>query len=121
MNSKTTIPITEARKRIFQIAKDVQKPNRRYTLTENGRPKAVILSAEEFESWQETLEVMRDFPDLKKDIKEAERDYKSGKYKNYITLEDLMIKMGYNNDLKMNKKYNALPTKIKIERRERVR
>ncbi len=99
MNAKTTIPITEARKRIFQIAKDVQKPNRHYTLTENGRPKAVILSAEEFESWQETMEVMRDFPDLKKDIKKAERDYSKG---DYITLEELMEKMGFSENLKNN-------------------
>lgn len=39
-----------------------------YTLTDKGRPKAVVMSAEEFESWAETLEVMRDFPNLDKDI-----------------------------------------------------
>ena len=76
MDTKTTLPISEARQKIFKIAELVQKPSTYYTLTEKGRPKAVILSAEEFESWQETLEVNRDFPNLKKDIKMAENDYK---------------------------------------------
>ena len=70
--------ISEARKKIFQIADEVQIPNSYYTLTEKGRPKIVILSAQEFESWQETLEVMKDFPDLKEDIKDAEEDFRNG-------------------------------------------
>lgn len=92
MNTKTTLPISEARKKIFKIAEDVQKPSTYYTLTEKGRPKAVILSAEEFESWQETLEVSRDFPNLEKEIKMAERDYKK---KKYATLEEVLAKEGF--------------------------
>ena len=95
MDAKTTLPISEARARIFEIADAVQKPETHYTLTENGRPKAVIMSAEEFESWQETLEVMRDFPDLKKDIDEVERDLRSGAYKFYPALEDVLARQGY--------------------------
>lgn len=50
MKNKTTLPITEARKKIFGIAEDVQKTGVYYTLTEHGRPKMVMLSAEKFES-----------------------------------------------------------------------
>lgn len=50
MNTKTTVPISEARKNIFSIASEVQNPNVYYTLTERGRPKAVLISAEKFES-----------------------------------------------------------------------
>ena len=84
--------ISESRKKIFKIAEKVQKPTTHYTLTEKGRPKAVIISAEEFESWQETLEVMRDFPNLEKDIKKAEREYKKG---NCLTLENVLSKEGF--------------------------
>lgn len=51
MNNKiaNTVPISEARKNIFSIAEEVQNPNVHYTLTERGRPKIVILSAEKFE------------------------------------------------------------------------
>jgi len=89
MNTQSTLSISEARKKIFEIADKVQAPNVYYVLTDKGRPKAVVLSAEEFESWVETLEVMQDFPDLKKDIREAKANYKSG---NYITLEEFLTK-----------------------------
>ena len=95
MNMKTILSISEARKNIFDIANEVQKPNHYYTLTENGRPKAVILSARDFESWQETIEVMRDFPDLDKDIKQTDRALASGSYKKWDTLDDLLKKEGY--------------------------
>ncbi|PIQ75484.1 MAG: hypothetical protein COV84_01030 [Candidatus Portnoybacteria bacterium CG11_big_fil_rev_8_21_14_0_20_40_15] len=92
MDIKTTLPISEARKNIFKIAKRVQKPAVYYTLTEKGRPKVVVLSADEFESWQETLEVMRIFPKLEKDIEKAVGEYKRGLY---LTLEDVLSKEGF--------------------------
>ena len=107
MDAKTTLSISEARKRIFEIAEKVQKPDVHYTLTENGRPKAVIMSVEEFESWKETIEVMHDIPDLKKDIEEAERYYKSGAYKNYSTLEEILAKEGFVSADKAKKRYGA--------------
>ena len=107
MDAKTTLSISEARKRIFEIAEKVQKPDVHYTLMENGRPKAVIMSVEEFESWKETIEVMHDIPDLKKDIEEAEWDFKSGAYKGYSTLEEILAKEGFVLADKSKKKYGA--------------
>ena len=95
MNTSTTLSISEARKKIFRISDQVQRPNIHITLTENGRPKVVLMSAEEFASWQETLEVMNDFPDLKDDIAEVESDLESGKVKKYFSLEDILKKEGY--------------------------
>lgn len=95
MNTKTTVPISEARNKIFKITDDVQKTGARYVITEKGRPKAVIMSADEFDSWQETLEVMRDFPDIEKDIKETDRAVKSGEYRKWSSLDDIMAKYGY--------------------------
>jgi len=95
MNTKTTLSISEARKKIFKIAKEVQKPSNYYTLTEKGRPKVVLMSAEEFESWQETLEVRKEFPDLEKDVKMVDQAIKTGEYKKWATLDDIMAKYGY--------------------------
>ncbi|MFH1780458.1 MAG: type II toxin-antitoxin system Phd/YefM family antitoxin [Candidatus Nealsonbacteria bacterium] len=92
MDTKTTLSISEARKEIFKIAERVQKSSIYYTLTEKGKPKAVILSAEEFESWQETLEVTRSFPNLEKDLKTAEKDFKKRKC---VTLEEVLSKEGF--------------------------
>lgn len=90
MNTQTTISISEARKKIFQIAQKVQKPYIHYTLTEKGRPYVVIMSADEFESWQETLEVMQEYPDLKKDAATARRAVATKEYKKYKTLEEMI-------------------------------
>ncbi len=92
MNTKTTLSISEARAKIFDIAEDVQKPDRYYILTEKGKPKVALLSAEQFESWQETFEVMKDFPNLSEDIKESEQQYAKGEY---VTLDQLLEKEGY--------------------------
>lgn len=89
MNTQTTLSISEARKKIFQIAQKVQKPYIHYTLTEKGRPYVVIMSADEFESWQETLEVIQEFPDLKKDAVQARHAVTTKAYKKYKTLEEI--------------------------------
>jgi len=120
MDAKTTLSISEARKKIFKIAKMVQKPSTRYTLTDKGKPKAVVMSADEFESWQETLEVVKEFPDLEKDIKELEKDIKSGAYKKYTTLEDILAKEGFLVADKSAKRYEV-SRKIKIKSRERTK
>jgi antitoxin YefM len=71
---KNVISISEARKNIFQIANEVQKPDNYYTLTENGRPKIVIISADEFESWLETVEVLNS-PEIMREIADTKRAY----------------------------------------------
>ncbi len=92
MNTQTCIPISDARRRIFKISEEIQTPGIFYTLTEKGRPKAVLISAEEFEAWQETIETIQDFPNLKKEIKKAKKDFQQ---KKYITLDDFLAGEGY--------------------------
>ena len=91
MNTKTTLPISEARKKIFKIAEEVQKPSTYYTLTENGRAKAVIMSAEEFDSIMEDLEILSN-PKIMEGIKQAEEEFKRGEY---VTLDELKKELGY--------------------------
>ncbi|MCU0652893.1 MAG: type II toxin-antitoxin system Phd/YefM family antitoxin [Candidatus Pacebacteria bacterium] len=119
MDPKTTISISEARKRIFEIAEEIQKPDNYYTLTEKGRPKAVLMSAEQFDSWRETVEVMRQFPNLDKDVKEADEAVKSGEYKNWTTLEQLLAKEGFVVADKTAKKY-GIPAKTQAKRGKRT-
>ncbi|MCX6716676.1 MAG: type II toxin-antitoxin system Phd/YefM family antitoxin [Candidatus Taylorbacteria bacterium] len=90
MNLKNIISITEARRRIFEIINEVQNPDQVYVLTENGRSKAVIMSASEYESLIETIEVDKIFPNLEKDVKELRKDIKTGKYRTYPSLEDMV-------------------------------
>jgi len=91
MKTKTTLPISEARKKIFEIAEEVQKPSNYYTLTEKGRAKAVIMSAEQFDSLKEDLEILGN-PKIMAGIKQAEEELKKG---DYVTLDELMKEYGY--------------------------
>ncbi|MFH1191912.1 MAG: type II toxin-antitoxin system Phd/YefM family antitoxin [bacterium] len=92
---KKIISITEGRKRIFEIAENVQKEGAYYMLTDRGAPKVVVMSYEEFDSWQETFEAEKYFPNLKKDLKKADRGIKTGAYKKYALLEDVLAKEGF--------------------------
>ncbi len=120
MNPKNTLSLTEARKKFFDIANEVQKPGVYYALTENGRPKAVILSYEEFDSLMETLEVYKDFPDLEKDLQEVASDIKSGEYKKYPTLEQVMKEYGYVVAEKTKHPY-AISNNIQAKRKKRAK
>ena len=107
MDTKKTISITEGRKKLFAIAEEVQAPNKVYMLTENGKPKVAIMSAEEYESWMETMEVERIFPDLDKDIARADLAVKTGAYKKWPTLDDLKKDWGFAVADKSKKKYGV--------------
>lgn len=88
MSIKTTLPATEVRKNFFDILDEVSQTNIPYTITVKGKPKAVIMNADEYDSWQETLEIMND-PELVKGIEEGKKDLQEGKY---ITLDEYMAK-----------------------------
>ena len=107
MNSKRTISISEARKRIFEIADEVQVPHKVYTLTADGKPKAVVMSAEEYESLMETIEVNRIFPNLDKEVAETNKALKTGEYKKWPTLDDLKKDWGFAVAEKPKKKYGV--------------
>ena len=72
------LTLTEARKNIFKLVKELEAPGRYFVLTEKGTPKAVLVSWEEFESLMETLEVIRDIPTIEEDFKRAKEEYKNG-------------------------------------------
>ena len=119
MTLKNILSITEARNNLFKIVDQAQKSSAYFILTERGRAKAVIMSAEEFESWQETVEVMREFPDLDKDIKEVEQDIKTGEYKKYSTLEEVLGEYGFVLADKSKNKY-GVSNKNRVKSKKRT-
>lgn len=76
-----TIPVTQARKDFFKLITAADRTGASVTITLNGRPKAVIMSVEDFEGWQETLEIFAD-SELVKGIKQGLHDVKTGKIYN---------------------------------------
>ena len=54
------LPLAEAKAKLSQLVADVANTDEEVTITKNGRATAVLVSYEEFESWQETLDVLSD-------------------------------------------------------------
>ena len=73
----TTAPLTEVRDRLSEIVDDVSA-GASWVITKHGRPVAVILSHEEYESLIETLNVLSD-PDTMAALAEAEEDLAAGR------------------------------------------
>lgn len=73
---------TNARKNLFLLIEQASKPGSSVTITHEGIPKVIMMSTEEFEGWQETLDIMSD-PELMKDILAGLKD------KEIVKWEDL--------------------------------
>ncbi|MDD5040835.1 MAG: type II toxin-antitoxin system Phd/YefM family antitoxin [Candidatus Peribacteraceae bacterium] len=71
---------TEARKKFYAVIDAAEHPGVVVAITHEGIPKVVVMSFEEYEGWQETMEIMAD-PELSKGlIRDMER-LKKGKLK----------------------------------------
>ena len=81
----TTVPATKARKNFFQLIKQAKVPGSSVTISVEGEPSVVMMSVEEFEGWQETLEIMSD-PKAVKGIKEGAADIAAGRT---VSLEEI--------------------------------
>ena len=73
-----TLPITQAREELTDLVRNASKYLDEYVITVNGTPAAVIISAEEYESWKETIEILSD-PSLVKAIRQGEKEIDEGK------------------------------------------
>lgn len=87
-----TLPVTEARKNLTTLVDRAKRLLDEYIITVNGKPAAVLMSAQEFESWKETNEILAD-KGLMKAIREGEEDIKKGRY---ITFEQLKKELKLN-------------------------
>ena len=65
-----TLTVSEAKARLSELVANVQQTEEELVITRNGRPAAVLISAEEFESLKETQEIKKDSA-LMKEIKQG--------------------------------------------------
>jgi len=86
-----TVPLTELRPNLPKIMDRLSKYFDRCIVTRHGKPEAVILAEEDYESLLETLDILSD-QKLMKDIKKAQQELKKGKG---ITWEKAKQKLGY--------------------------
>ena len=82
-----TLPLTEAKTKLSSLIDEVRDRDEEVTITRNGRPVAVLVSADEFESWKETISIRADAA-LMEEIRQGLAALKEGNAKLY-TLEEL--------------------------------
>ncbi len=56
----TPVPLSEAKACLFELARRVRQQHERIILTRNGEPEAVLLSVDDLEGLEMTLEILAD-------------------------------------------------------------
>ena len=82
-----TLPLSEVKMKLSAIVDLVNAADEEVVITKNGRPAAVLVSPDEFESWKETIAIRSD-DDLMSEIKKGLSALKKNKTRLY-TLEEL--------------------------------
>ena len=66
------MPVSEVKAKLSRLVDEVQARDEEIVITRNGRAAAVLVSAEQFEGWRETVEILAD-KDLMKEIRRGLR------------------------------------------------
>ena len=80
------LSLSEVKMKFSQIVEEVSSVNETVVVTKNGKPTAVIVSSDEYESWRETSKILSD-QDLMEEIRKGIEELKQ-KSKLY-TLDEL--------------------------------
>ena len=81
-----TIPFSEAKKHLSAIADEVEKTHDRVQVTRNGRPSFVLISQDELESLEETLDILSE-PGALDSILQSRKEHEAG---DFARLEDIV-------------------------------
>jgi len=65
-----TLSLSEAKMKLSELVESVRSTDEEVVITRNGRPAAVLVSPDEFDSWKETLAVKSD-QDLMREIEKG--------------------------------------------------
>jgi len=82
-----TLSISEAKMKLSALIDSLRVTDEEVIITKNGRPAAVLVSPDEFESWRETL-IVRSDNELMEEIKTGLNALKNKKTSLY-TLDEL--------------------------------
>jgi len=80
-----TLPLASVKSKFSEMVDRVEHTHDRIIVTRNGRPAAVLISPEELESLEDTLELLSD-PDAMQQLKESRQAFEAG---DFITGEEL--------------------------------
>ncbi len=72
-----TVPLSEAKDRLSALVDEADSTHEIVQITKHGRPAAVLMSAEDLESLQETLFWLQQ-PGVRDDLATGEREHEAG-------------------------------------------
>ena len=82
-----TLPLAEVKAKLSRLVDQVAKTDDQIVITRNGRPAAVLVSSDEYDSWRETQAIRSD-RELMAEIRRGLRALKRGG--KIYTLEELL-------------------------------
>ncbi len=71
------LPFSEVKAHLSELADRVERQHDRILVTRNGRPSFVLLSPDDLESLEETLDILED-DDLMESLRRSRRDAEQG-------------------------------------------
>ena len=74
-----TLPLSDAKARLSEIAEEVDRTHQRVQITKNGRSYVVLISSEDLESLEATLELLSD-PEAMRDVRQAQAELARGDF-----------------------------------------
>lgn len=87
----TTLPLSEVKARLSEIAEEVATTHERVQITRNGRDYVVLLAAEDLESIEATIELLSD-PEAIARVRSAEQDIERGRVLDEPAVRALILK-----------------------------
>ncbi|MGH3765190.1 MAG: type II toxin-antitoxin system Phd/YefM family antitoxin [Pseudonocardiaceae bacterium] len=74
----SAVPVGDARDHFSELIAEVERTHERVTVTRHGRPVAVLLSPEDLESLEETLDILSQ-PGALDEIRKSAQDVTAGR------------------------------------------
>lgn len=93
MSAAEHLPLADVKNRLSEVVERLEREHGRVIVTKHGRPAAVMLSIEDLESLEDTLEILSN-PQLLKDIRSGDRDVKAGRTERLSKAELLARRAG---------------------------
>jgi len=77
-----TLSLSEVKAKLSELVDEVESRDERIVITRKGRPAAVLISQDDLDSWQETLEITSDRA-LMTEMRRGIRQLQRGQTKSY--------------------------------------
>ena len=85
-----TVPFTDARATLSDLLDLVEHEQEPIVITRKGKPVAIVMSVAEWESWEETIDVLSD-PEAMEALRASEEDVKAGRL---VDLDEVLRRHG---------------------------